>query len=95
MAPFFWLCYSAVMKGFLEQEVRELVGTSVIKRVLQPENPAVKPGDKGTVEGYEPSGWADGFAVIVRWPGDELWVYDTPESFAEDAEIERRFSEKG
>ena len=76
------------MKGFSEQEARELVGSVVVKRVLSPEDPAVQPGHVGRVVLYQRSETAEGFAVLVLWGKDELWQYNTSEDFEADARID-------
>ncbi len=70
--------------GFSKEAADGLVGKTVIKRVLQEENPAVKPGQIGKVVEARESEWADGFAVVVDWGDRELWEYATPESLDED-----------
>jgi hypothetical protein len=74
------------IKIFSEQEARELVGTSVVKRVLCEMNPAVKPGQIGKVVQVFEASLAEGFGVVVDWGNGEKWWYETPDSFEEDTE---------
>lgn len=74
------------LQGFSKQEAESLLATRVIKRVLQKENPAVKPGQKGKVIQAEKSKIANGYAVTVDW-GIERWQYDTPEDFHDDVQV--------
>ena len=76
------------LKGFSKEAAEELIGSSVTKRVLVEENPAVKPGQFGKVVKVEKSKIAESYAVSVDWGDREIWVYDTPEDFEQDVRID-------
>ncbi len=73
---------------FTEEQAEKLIGFGVTKRLISPENPAVRIGQQGTVIRIEPLDVPEGWSVVVNWGDHEIWTYDDWYRFFTDTNLQ-------
>lgn len=73
---------------FTREQAETLVGKTVSKAQLTPENPGVPISARGTVISAEESDLAEGWAVVVDWGRGDIWIYDDWLIFSKDTSLE-------
>ncbi len=72
--------------AFSKEQANRLIGISVTKRRLTPENPVLV-GQLGLITQVEPSGLGQGYAIVVNWGDDVFAAYDDWVDFSVDTRL--------